>query len=209
MHTTKVFLLVFSGALQVTAETPSATKTGFIPGSPFQTACQSVITSLEPSITDAPVPDMAISEVAVSFAIGDLYNTENPCELPGVTGRSAKLFSEWASSWTEWQSDHISEYREIWTACSDEPLVTDIVPVGSEVCSNLAARITGKADSNDDDNDDENDDSTGGNQDEEDENDDEDSDEVEQVDGSAGSRQTSSLLAAALAGGMVVAAGLY
>ncbi|KAK7420913.1 hypothetical protein QQX98_002477 [Neonectria punicea] len=159
-------------------------------------------------MTDAPVPDMAISKVAVSFAIGGLYNTENPCELPVVTGRSAELFSEWASSWTEWQSDHISEYREIWTACSDEPLVTDIVPVGSEVCSNLAARITGKAGS--DDNDDrENDDSTSGNQDEEDEKDDEDSDEVEQVDGSAGSRQISSLLAAVLAGGMVVAAGLY
>ncbi|RSL83153.1 hypothetical protein CEP51_004682 [Fusarium floridanum] len=93
-------------------------------------------------MTDAPAPDMAISELAVSFAIGNYHNTQDPCQLPVVTGSDASLFSEWASSWTTWQSEHIPEYKKIWTACSKESLVEDIVPVGTNVCSKIVAAIT-------------------------------------------------------------------
>ncbi|RSL49159.1 hypothetical protein CEP54_012545 [Fusarium duplospermum] len=93
-------------------------------------------------MTDAPAPDMAISEIAVSFAIGNYHNTQDPCQLPVVTGSDASLFSEWASSWTTWQSEHIPQFREIWSACSKESLVENIVPVGTNVCSELVAQIT-------------------------------------------------------------------
>ncbi|KAL2679146.1 hypothetical protein Neosp_009907 [[Neocosmospora] mangrovei] len=93
-------------------------------------------------MTGAPVPDVALSELAVSFAIGEYHNTQDPCQLPVVTGSAAEDFSEWASSWTSWQSKNIPGYREIWTACSKESLVEDIVPVGTNVCSKLAAAIT-------------------------------------------------------------------
>ncbi|RSM20147.1 hypothetical protein CDV31_000942 [Fusarium ambrosium] len=93
-------------------------------------------------MTDAPAPDMAISELAVSFAIGNYHNTQDPCQLPVVTGSDASLFSEWASSWTTWRSEHIPEYKKIWTACSKESLVEDIVPVGTNVCSKVVAAIT-------------------------------------------------------------------
>ncbi|RSM07239.1 hypothetical protein CEP52_005291 [Fusarium oligoseptatum] len=93
-------------------------------------------------MTDAPAPDMAISELAVSFAIGNYHNTQDPCQLPVVTGSDASLFSEWASSWTTWRSEHIPEYKKIWTACSKESLVEDIVPVGTNVCSKIVAAIT-------------------------------------------------------------------
>lgn len=93
-------------------------------------------------MTGAPVPDVALSELAVSFAIGEYHNTQDPCQLPVVTGSVAEDFSEWASSWTSWQSKNIPGYREIWTACSKESLVEDIVPVGTNVCSKLAAAIT-------------------------------------------------------------------
>ncbi|RSL66674.1 hypothetical protein CEP53_003277 [Fusarium sp. AF-6] len=93
-------------------------------------------------MTDAPAPNMAISELAVSFAIGNYHNTQDPCQLPVVTGSDASLFSEWASSWTTWRSEHIPEYKKIWTACSKESLVEDIVPVGTNVCSKVVAAIT-------------------------------------------------------------------
>jgi hypothetical protein len=128
-----------------------------------------------------------MSELAVSFAIGTLYNTADPCQLPVVTGSFAEKFSEWASEWTSWQAQHISEYRIIWESCSDAPDITDLAPVGPDACSTLRAKITGTAGENDDDSKDEDKDSEKG------------GDEPEEVEESSASRVTGPLIAALFA----------
>lgn len=142
MYITQILLIIANSLLQAAAQTPTATGRPSGPISPYQTPCQRVLSSVTAKMTGAPAPDVAISEIAVSFAIGEYHNTQDPCQLPVVTGSEAELFSEWASSWTSWQSDNIPGFREIWTACSKESLVEDIVPVGTNVCSKLAAAIT-------------------------------------------------------------------
>ncbi|KAM5375812.1 hypothetical protein ACJZ2D_005868 [Fusarium nematophilum] len=143
MHIRRALLVTAISTSQVAAQAPTPTETTFDIYDGYDAACASVLRSLQPQMTDAPVPDMAISSLAASFALGSLYNTDDPCELPVVTGSEAEMFSEWASKWTEWESDHIPEYQEIWTACSDEPLIVDTIPVGPEVCPNLASKIKG------------------------------------------------------------------
>ncbi|KAF5021878.1 hypothetical protein F66182_6069 [Fusarium sp. NRRL 66182] len=133
-------------AAQTPVQTPAPTDGFYGPDPPFDDACYKVITSAQAEMTGgSPGPDIdpALSELVVSFAIGGLHNTRDNCELPVVTGTSAEAFSEWASWWTSQQSSHLSQYRDIWSACSDEPLVTDIVPVGTDVCSDFVAKITG------------------------------------------------------------------
>ncbi|KAJ3460249.1 hypothetical protein MRS44_011116 [Fusarium solani] len=142
MYITQILLIITNGLLQAAAQTSTTSERPSGPISPYQTPCQRVLSSVTAKMTGAPAPDVAISEIAVSFAIGEYHNTQDPCQLPVVTGSTAELFSEWASSWTSWQSENIPGFREIWTACSKENLVGDIVPVGTNVCSKLAAAIT-------------------------------------------------------------------
>ncbi|EEU38765.1 uncharacterized protein NECHADRAFT_101132 [Fusarium vanettenii 77-13-4] len=142
MCITQILLIIANGLPLVVAQTPATPMRPSGPISPYQTPCQRVLSSVVAKMTGAPAPDVAISELAVSFAIGEYHNTQDPCQLPVVTGSAAEVFSEWASSWTSWQSKNIPGYREIWTACSKENLVGDIVPVGTNVCSKLAAAIT-------------------------------------------------------------------
>ncbi|KAI8665333.1 hypothetical protein LRP88_04149 [Fusarium phalaenopsidis] len=142
MYITQILLIIANGLLQAAAQTPTTSERPSGPISPYQTPCQRVLSSVTAKMTGAPAPDVVISEIAVSFAIGEYHNTQDPCQLPVVTGSTAEVFSEWASSWTSWQSENIPGFREIWTACSKENLVGDIVPVGTNVCSKLAAAIT-------------------------------------------------------------------
>ncbi|UPK92370.1 hypothetical protein LCI18_003305 [Fusarium solani-melongenae] len=142
MYITQILLIIANGLLQAAAQTSTTSERPTGPISPYQTPCQRVLSSVIATMTGAPAPDVAISEIAVSFAIGEYHNTQDPCQLPVVTGSTAELFSEWASSWMNWQSENIPGFREIWTACSKESLVGDIVPVGTNVCSKLAAAIT-------------------------------------------------------------------
>ncbi|KAJ4252295.1 hypothetical protein NW762_010892 [Fusarium torreyae] len=144
MHVTNILIFTIIGAFKAAAQTPTPTRTLDTVNPDLNEACYSVEKSLQGKITDAPAPeDPELSELAVSFAIGTLHNTQDPCELPVVTGSLASTFSAWASRWTSWQYDHVSEWRQIWSACSDEPLVTDLAPVGSDICSDLVVKITG------------------------------------------------------------------
>jgi hypothetical protein len=205
MQATKALLLIAAGVLQATAQIP--TKTGPIEDAPLPSLdpeCASVVSSVAAEATDAPVPDRSISNIAVAFAIGRVYNTEDPCELPVVTGESAEPFSAWATSYIEWQSGYIPEFWEVWSACSDEPIISDIIPIGPSVCSNLAAEITGDSGSGDDDDNDGDSNNDDGNGDSDDSRDGGSNDD----DGNAGTRQTVSLVGAIVAAGMVVA-GLY
>ncbi|KAM0554914.1 hypothetical protein ACHAPJ_006650 [Fusarium lateritium] len=146
MQITNILVYTIIGALKVAAQTPTPTRTLDTVNPDLNEACYSVEKSLQGKITDAPPPeDPELSELAVSFAVGTLYNTQDPCELPVVTGSLASTFSAWASRWTSWQHEHVSEWRQIWSACSDEPSVTDLAPVGPDACSDLVAKITGTA----------------------------------------------------------------
>ncbi|KAJ4192411.1 hypothetical protein NW767_010636 [Fusarium falciforme] len=222
MHTFKL-LLVASAALQAAAQTRIPTETGVISEPPLEslgigTACATVISSFAADATDAPVPDRSISNIAMAFALGRMYNTEDPCKLPTITERdSASAFTAWASSYTEWQSDQIPDYRQVWTACSDEPLVSEIIPIGSSVCSNLAAEITGGSGSNndgdnDDDDDSEDSGSDGDRRNSDDDNDDSNSNDNDQGsdndDGNTGLQQAVPVLSAAVVAGLIIV-GLY
>ncbi|KAH7183194.1 uncharacterized protein B0J16DRAFT_345534 [Fusarium flagelliforme] len=155
-------------------------------------ACWSLKDSLP--ITGAPAPPMDMSELGVSFALGSLYNTADPCQLPAITGSSAEEFSEWASEWTSWQAQHVSEYRILWESCSDEPYITDLVPVGPDACSTLKAKITGTASAGD-----------SGDKDKKDE-EKKDGDAPEKVEDSSASRVMASVLAAMVVVGVLGAA---
>ncbi|XEV07006.1 hypothetical protein FSHL1_012293 [Fusarium sambucinum] len=146
MSFSKAIAIMALGAVQAAAQTPTETE--------FQTPATLSVhptLSMPPCwefknslpITGAPPPPMDMSELGVSFALGSLYNTADPCKLPAITGSSAEEFSEWASEWTSWQAQHISEFRVLWEKCSDEPYITDLVPVGPDACSTLKAKITG------------------------------------------------------------------
>ncbi|KAM0300817.1 hypothetical protein HYE67_004900 [Fusarium culmorum] len=156
MPFTKAIVIIALGAFQAAAQTPTLTSTespATLPTRPTLSMppCWEFKNSLP--ITGAPAPPMDMSELGVSFALGSLYNTADPCKLPVIIGSSAEDFSEWASEWTSWQAQHVSEFRVLWKSCSDEPYITDLVPVGPDACSTLKARITGTFTANDDDKD--------------------------------------------------------
>ncbi|PNP74647.1 hypothetical protein FNYG_11983 [Fusarium nygamai] len=193
MYIPIIILLTAFGAYAA-AQTPTPTAASTITTSrPSLTtpSCWALIDSLP--ITGAPAPPMDMSELGVSFALGSLYNTQDPCKLPVITGSSAEEFSEWASEWTSWQAEHVSEFRVVWEACSDDPAITDLVPVGPDACSTLKAKITGTSAASD-----------GKGEDREKEEGRKD-DKPESVDGSAGSRVTGSLVVALMAGGVLIA----
>ncbi|QPC80043.1 hypothetical protein HYE68_010795 [Fusarium pseudograminearum] len=157
MSSTKAIVIIALGAFHAAAQTPTSTSTetpATLPTHPTLSMppCWEFKNSLP--ITGAPAPPMDMSELGVSFALGSLYNTADPCKLPVITGSSADEFSEWASEWTSWQAQHVSEFRVLWKSCSDEPYITDLVPVGPDACSTLKAKITGNFTVNDDDKDD-------------------------------------------------------
>ncbi|CEI70306.1 hypothetical protein FVEN_g1175 [Fusarium venenatum] len=154
MSFSKAIAIMALGVVQAAAQTPTETETetpATLSDYPSLTVppCWEFRNSLP--ITGAPAPPMDMSELGVSFALGSLYNTADPCKLPAITGSSAEEFSEWASEWASWQAQHISEFRVLWEKCSDEPFITDLVPVGPDACSTLKAKITGAWTTGDDD----------------------------------------------------------
>jgi hypothetical protein len=147
MSFSKAIVIMALSVLQVAAQNPTETKTptpatlSTYPTTMTVPPCWELKDSLP--MTGIPGPPSDMSELAVSFALGSLYNTADPCQLPVVTGSSAEEFSEWASDWTSWQAQHVSQFRIIWESCSDEPDITDLAPVGPDACSTLRAMITG------------------------------------------------------------------
>jgi hypothetical protein len=147
MSFSKAIVIMALSVLQVAAQNPTETKTptpatlSTYPTTMTVPPCWELADSLP--MTGIPGPPSDMSELAVSFALGSLYNTADPCQLPVVTGSSAEEFSEWASDWTSWQAQHVSQFRIIWESCSDEPDITDLAPVGPDACSTLRAMITG------------------------------------------------------------------
>jgi len=102
-------------------------------------ACNSVATSLLPKITDGvPTPPADVAAyLARSATITD------PCVDPTITGSVGSAYSTYASSYTSWRNDHLSDFRAVWQACSDVPGVADIIlPTGTGQCSSLVAQIT-------------------------------------------------------------------
>jgi hypothetical protein len=182
---------------------------------PTNTECVSAYeTVLESIYQDAPEYDRFFSNMAEGYRIARFTNTDDSCDLPEITGVSAQPFSDWASSFTSWQSDHVREFREVWSACSEDPVMqlpVDI-PVGLNHCSDLRAAITGGGssgggngnDNNSDDNEDEDDHSDNSGSDGGSDGD--NADDNDERDGS--SRERSSLVAVGAVAAAVLA-GLY
>ncbi|KAK2042800.1 hypothetical protein LZ31DRAFT_446278, partial [Colletotrichum somersetense] len=102
-------------------------------------SCNSVATSLLPKITDGvPTPPADVAAyLALSATITD------PCVDPTVTGSIGSAYSTYASSYTSWRNNHLSDFRAVWQACSDVPGVADVIlPTGTGQCSSLVAQIT-------------------------------------------------------------------
>ncbi|KAM5346210.1 hypothetical protein ACJ41O_009215 [Fusarium nematophilum] len=152
MQTAKFITLIGVASQQVAAQL--ATGTGLTTATAtrtFDEQCESVWESFTSEGADLSVYPSTISDMAIEYIIGSFYNTDDPCKLPAVTDKAdAKGFSDWASSYMEWQSEHITEYGELWAACSDEPVISALIPIGPNHCSNLAAEITGSSDDDDD-----------------------------------------------------------
>ncbi|SPO06358.1 uncharacterized protein DNG_09047 [Cephalotrichum gorgonifer] len=173
--------------------------------------CTSVVSSLQSVITGFPEPDRFVSNMAYGYHFNRFTNSDDPCALPKVTGVSAEPFSEWAVSYTKWREGVIPEYQEIWEACSRDPQIFNLLPVGPDRCSSLAAQITGGAGGDDGDDDDDGGDSDDG--DDSESGSGEEGGESEggsgEDDGSGASRETQSIAAAAALAGVVMAALLH
>lgn len=65
---------------------------------PFGYACLAAFRSTAPKMTGRPVLGEDIYDITMSWGEGELYNTQDPCELPSVISENAAKFSLWASA---------------------------------------------------------------------------------------------------------------
>lgn len=100
--------------------------------------CLSVASTVIPRITDFPTPP---ADVESYLATADVTTTD-ACVDPVITGDVGSQFSSWASEYTAWSDEHVSDFRALWQACSDVSEVATAIPTGSDACSSLVARIT-------------------------------------------------------------------
>ncbi|CZR47381.1 uncharacterized protein FPRO_08755 [Fusarium proliferatum ET1] len=108
----------------------------------------SVVSAYAAAQTPTPTSTSTFTISRPSLTTPSCWALINSLLITGVLGppidmsELAEEFSEWASEWTSWQVEHVSEYRIVWEACSDDPAITDLVPVGPDACSTLKAKIT-------------------------------------------------------------------
>ena len=102
-------------------------------------ACTEAASTLLPKVTDYPEPPKDVQDFLLTADV----TVTDACELPEVTGSIGEEFSSWASEYSAWQSDHVSDFRELWHACSDVPEVAAAIPTHTtEACSSFVAQIT-------------------------------------------------------------------
>ncbi|KAH6658683.1 hypothetical protein BKA67DRAFT_219306 [Truncatella angustata] len=105
-------------------------------------ACTSAASKYLPSITDSvPTPS---GEVLTYLATATLTDE---CAFPTVTGTLGSSLSNYASSYSSWQSQHLPEVRSVYQACSDVPEVTSelnsyFAGATGSACSSILAQIT-------------------------------------------------------------------
>lgn len=106
-------------------------------------ACLSAATKYLPAIqSDVPTANGAVVSYLITASITD------QCAFPTVTGTLGSSISSYASSYSSWRSEHLSELRSVYLACSDVPEVTSqlgsyFADATGSACSSILAEITG------------------------------------------------------------------
>ncbi|KAK9783631.1 hypothetical protein AB5N19_04201 [Seiridium cardinale] len=105
-------------------------------------ACASAASKYLPDLTTgAPTPTGDVLTYLATATLSD------ECAFPSVTGTLGSSLSDYASSYSSWQSAHIPELRSIYQACSDVPEVTSTLSdyfasASGSSCSALIAQVT-------------------------------------------------------------------
>ncbi len=99
--------------------------------------CQSAASTVMPLLAGYPTPPAAVESYLETASV---TITDN-CQDPVITGAVGSEFSTWATAFSSWRQDHVSEFRALWQACSDYPAVASALPTEG-VCSSLVGQIT-------------------------------------------------------------------
>ncbi|OHE96881.1 hypothetical protein CORC01_07848 [Colletotrichum orchidophilum] len=104
-----------------------------------EAACASVYMAHSTIVDDFPeLPTALATETDL-----DIPQITNPCDFPSVTGAAGQVITSYSSALQSWQDAHITEIREIFSACSDVPEVSSALnEYGSAVCSTALAVLT-------------------------------------------------------------------
>lgn len=101
-------------------------------------ACTKAASTLLPVLTGYPQPPSDVEEYLLTADI----TVTDACQEPEITGSIGQEFSSWASEYSAWQIEHISDFRALWSACSDVSEVAEVLPTGTDACSSIVAQIT-------------------------------------------------------------------
>ncbi|KXH44337.1 hypothetical protein CSIM01_08117 [Colletotrichum simmondsii] len=90
-----------------------------------ETACASVWMAHSTIVDDFPTEPTALATETNL----DIPQITDPCVFPSITGQAGQIITSYSSALQSWQDAHITEIRDIYSACSDVPEVApNVVP---------------------------------------------------------------------------------
>ncbi|KXH60633.1 hypothetical protein CNYM01_00110 [Colletotrichum nymphaeae SA-01] len=84
-----------------------------------ETACASVWMAHSTIVDDFPTEPTALATETNL----DIPQITDPCVFPSITGQAGQIITSYSSALQSWQDVHITEIRDIYSACSDVPEV--------------------------------------------------------------------------------------
>ncbi|KAK1715125.1 hypothetical protein BDP67DRAFT_511723 [Colletotrichum lupini] len=104
-----------------------------------KTACASVWMAHSTIVDDFPTEPTALATETNL----DIPQITDPCVFPSITGQAGQIITSYSSALQSWQDAHITEIRDIYSACSDIPEVASALDAyGSAICSTALAVLT-------------------------------------------------------------------
>lgn len=104
-----------------------------------ETACASVWMAHSTIVDDFPSEPTALATETNL----DIPQITDPCVFPSITGQAGQIITSYSSALQSWQDAHITEIRDIYSACSDVPEVASALDAyGSAICSTALAVLT-------------------------------------------------------------------
>ncbi|KAK0376398.1 hypothetical protein CMEL01_09253 [Colletotrichum melonis] len=104
-----------------------------------KTACASVWMAHSTIVDDFPTEPTALATETNL----DIPQITDPCVFPSITGQAGQIITSYSSALQSWQDAHITEIRDIYSACSDVPEVASALDAyGSAICSTALAVLT-------------------------------------------------------------------
>ncbi|KAK7438811.1 hypothetical protein CaCOL14_008371 [Colletotrichum acutatum] len=104
-----------------------------------ETACASVWMAHSTIVDDFPTEPTALATETNL----DIPQITDPCVFPSITGQAGQIITSYSSALQSWQDAHITEIRDIYSACSDVPEVASALDAyGSAICSTALAVLT-------------------------------------------------------------------